>query len=143
MQVFQSFEYLLDQLSQFSRLKYFLHNIFLLGYVLLQVPTVHVFEDNVELADLFILLRDEVQVLHDVRMSQVLRYVEFFEHVLEDLISYIEVVHDLLGLGDKDLRWRLIKWTTQVAGVDICLGATTYELELGDFHRFVTFHVLF
>ena len=67
-------------------------------------------------------------------MSQILRYVEFFKHVLEDLICYIEVVHDLLGLGDEDFGCRLILWTSKVAGVDICLGATAYELNLGDLH---------
>ena len=141
MQVFESFEYLIDQLSQFRRLKSFLNVIVLLGYVLLKIPTVHVFEDNVELADFFGLLRDKVEVLHNIRVPQVLCYIEFFEHFLEDLISYIEVVHDLLGLGDEDFRWRLIQRTAQVAGVDICLGATAYQLEFADFHQFVTFHV--
>ena len=103
----------------------------MLGYVLLKVPTVHVFEDYVELAYLFGLLRDKVEVLHDIWVSQILRYVKFFEHVLEDIISNIEVVHYLLGLGDEDLGWGLILWTSKVAGVDICLGATAYELELG------------
>ena len=105
----------------------------MLGYVLLKVPTLHIFEDNVELTDFFGLLRDKVEVLHDVSVSQVFRCVEFFEHVLEDLISYIEVVHYLLGLRDEDLRRRLILRTSKIAGVDICLGSASNQLELADF----------
>ena len=66
-------------------------------------------------------------------MSQVFRYVEFFEHVLEDLISYIEVVHYLLCLRDEDLRRRLKLRTPKIAGVDICLGSAANQLELADF----------